>query len=1269
MMNRATSLSGDTLIACHFPLVQVPHWQLPVQALCASTKRSGRLCSAGLTRAISLPEQDTQSRETGLQSSLRHTSSSYSNSLQEDRHAEEEEEDEEEEEVGSYSSGKCDSVSSPEEAPPLTNSHRKKEGVLARSNLRSHNSFLPKELDEEDEDSDGDNLHKYHEDSSFLLHGNSNWTLNNGGKHIVPANVDLDTDWAGGDTILGREQDREFLSVHLNQSDQQGCQHLHDHRTHTVGREEQDCQDNSLRCGREGPCFSSGYPKRLPESFSNGQLDFVSDSSCNSSDGILVNFSAIYDGSNNPATPHDFSSPAVQASQSAEGSVFLDLEPVPVDIHTGGPRSTTPPQVVPSAPCWSPQALDSNCNLYPLDPHPPLEPQSQGLPSPLGVSELSACLQSQATLAAGAAQKYYKLVTCDLSSQSPSPAWSSLTSCSEGPAPSSEYFLFNKGREHEKVDKKDKEEQKERRRLCQLQGSTEHPRFGTYDSQYTPSIYGKAHYKKGIIDIGQSFQSLCPIQEAVCQGRSSEQNPGLASPCQSNICEHTPQSGGLDQNHGTEEEVACAWVPAAAPLVRYSKAQRPTSLPIQPFTLLTPPGKPPSQPLGTLLDQYIHNRTGGSQPGDPKPASKCKGTGNRLLSHLRPSPLGGHGPILLEALSSSDTCSTCTPSPERHQHLHRPSWSHRNMGQTRVSPQRPRTSPGLSDTSPKQGPLVDHPRADSSTVPTRSSPSRGHPQPPSPRAEVPTCQDLIRLTPEQSHTSTRPNHLSPIPDPGPRPISIQTPPSLSLPHPTLQPALLVSISPATPLQTRQKRQLPSARVLDSGSFHCSLTAALSSAGPLSSLSSLLSLAGSGLQQQQQPSDSLILSDRPPVDFCLSPEASYESLSISHLQRRGLLKSVSRAVDLIMAHFGSSRDPEEKIRLGNSSRSPTISALVLEHLCPAVQDILQDGLRDHKLDLIIGQRRNHSWNVVEASTQIGVCTRVLHSLIYKINQCPQLTSPCMRLRAFLMGLLNLRSLEFWLSHLHSQKDFVPAHYHSWGFLPMSQGRCEPLFQELLLLLQPLSVMPFDLNLLLEPRLLESRQLCSEEQGVPPPCPAFLMTSWPLLRAERQDDSKLHATRDPHQAARHPHGPSWSAGCLQPCSTERPEEESTRSRMSAPSPGWWQRQPAHVESGLDQRDCSRHEEERTTERPRAAAEPGVQGESASQGGLRWAKLFGAAGDPSTRTPRVSHSFRSRPSQWLQLDKSQLGLLAQTVWSGKLVGVQTDRDQPPIQTGPGH
>lgn len=35
---------------------------------------------------------------------------------------------------------------------------------------------------------------------------------------------------------------------------------------------------------------------------------------------------------------------------------------------------------------------------------------------------------------------------------------------------------------------------------------------------------------------------------------------------------------------------------------------------------------------------------------------------------------------------------------------------------------------------------------------------------------------------------------------------------------------------------------------------------------------------------------------------------------------------------------------------------------------------------------------------------GPSTKVLHSLVSKIRQYPQLTSHCMRLRAFIMGLL-------------------------------------------------------------------------------------------------------------------------------------------------------------------------------------------------------------------------------------------------------------------------
>lgn len=67
--------------------------------------------------------------------------------------------------------------------------------------------------------------------------------------------------------------------------------------------------------------------------------------------------------------------------------------------------------------------------------------------------------------------------------------------------------------------------------------------------------------------------------------------------------------------------------------------------------------------------------------------------------------------------------------------------------------------------------------------------------------------------------------------------------------------------------------------------------------------------------------------------------------------------------------------------------------------------------------------------------------------------------------------------------------LAAHYNPWGFLPLSQGACQPLFEELLLLLQPLSLLPFDLNVLFEPHLLQKgqeqlrrkEQLCSVGQS--------------------------------------------------------------------------------------------------------------------------------------------------------------------------------------------
>lgn len=322
-------------------------------------------------------------------------------------------------------------------------------------------------------------------------------------------------------------------------------------------------------------------------------------------------------------------------------------------------------------------------------------------------------------------------------------------------------------------------------------------------------------------------------------------------------------------------------------MVRYSKAQRPTSLPIQPFVLV-PDGKPQAQHLGCLLEQYMNQKSGKAAAPQP-PGSKFKGKRSQCFSNLQLSPMGSQYPIFLEAPSSSDTCSTCTPSPECFSRRH--TWSQSSRSQRCLSPlvlksldATRSSSPKLVETSPRSGTTLTL-----NVTPIPSEPGI---------VKIPSYQDLISLTPEQSGDRTQPGRHAPSQThTSYDAVFSHTPPTLPL---TADGGQNDPVSPPRRSQPEQKPPLRRAEPAADGSFffHSSLTAALSSVAPLSSL---LSLAASGLQpqhsqadcaglggksSQSQHSESLILSDRPPTEFCLSPDTSYESMSISHLQRRG-----------------------------------------------------------------------------------------------------------------------------------------------------------------------------------------------------------------------------------------------------------------------------------------------------------------------------------------------------------------------------------------------
>lgn len=486
-MDSPPKLSGETLIVHHIPLV---HCQVSGgrQGGCGSSlKRSNPFSppeNLGLSRTTSLPERDVLQREALLYSSLVQTSRGSWTSRDGGR--------------GSRGGGRGGSTAS--EDSSFTSSTSEEQLVTAHTLPRTkartrtplrHNPFLLDRGDEEDEEDeeDGDNLNGYLEDSSFHLHSDTNPALD---EALAPFHLqDLDLDLAsdpfllhrgggGGSSLRGGAPDHlQDLEVQRRLGSS-GSNVSMDCGEQDWGDEDED-QDHPMRCGRSSKtdscssscsaqlcsCCSPSHhgPSQFPESLAELQQGGGSDSSCSSSDGVLVNFSAIFNKMNNgvPEKPRGAGSSDHSCTSSVSdlpgnqqgcggGAFYLDLHPSPTEAPP--PLSNTfplirEPHLSSSSTCScsaehrGPPDLDANCNAF--------------LPPYGGSSgDLTSCLQSQARLVVST-QNYYKLVTCDLSSQSsPSPAGSSLLSCSSDhsrgsppPPQPSEYFLFRQRAEEE----------------------------------------------------------------------------------------------------------------------------------------------------------------------------------------------------------------------------------------------------------------------------------------------------------------------------------------------------------------------------------------------------------------------------------------------------------------------------------------------------------------------------------------------------------------------------------------------------------------------------------------------------------------------------------------------------------------------------------------------------------------------------------------------------------------------------------------------------
>ncbi|TRY55623.1 hypothetical protein DNTS_008829 [Danionella cerebrum] len=1159
-MDSPSKLSGETLIVHHIPLV---HCQVSSSKKCCGSalKRNSNPFSCpenlGLSRTTSLPERDILQREALVYSSLIQTSSSSLGSSETfgDGGMREGEK--------KRRGGRDGSMASDTSSFTSSNSEDNTQGLpmktCERSNLR-RNPFLLKAEDEDDEDED--NLNGYLEDSSFHLHGNLHEISSEvlGNEELPPFHLH-DFGFTAEPFLLHESTEKHWSSINGPSDGAESSSGTYDLSSHIEGLnllrldiqrrhgssgstlsmdcgeqewgEDDDYEDQSMQGGRASsgcssqtahqcPCCSLSQPYHEPfQDISECHQGYASDSSCNSSDGVLVNFSTIFNKMNNvvPAKQSLNSNSSTEQCNVSSVSELLGIRGTEcssglgafyLDLHTS---PVEPPQNPSSTHEHSNSSIalqqdatmevDANCNSY----HNLLG--SDGLSSAdTSANDITSCFQSQARLVV-ATQNYYKLVTCDLSSQSsPSPVGSSVTSCSDehskgSPSQATEYYLFQRLKEDVEGEDREQHEGKSATEgdfvsekvlegqvyinisppttVCNSIGASgSRPRSRSYDRNLdkspSPRLGSLERMFSCPVGLSENAAPLPPSPPRVTSfaeiARNKRKNGGSPlqksgteatsthshssaefspimeghSECQSQSLPpltrcHSQGSYDLsslqfqrntplqESPEGSERRYKAegglsSFTDFSPVVIRYSKDQRPTSLPIQPFSFHHQLGKAQAKPILPLLDGYISQMQtrGVAAPEGEEDDSE----------ELNSNPK-----------NSSNAPTTVRPSP---------------LGS--YSPVRLQAAPTSSGNCSTCTPSPNGQR------PPRSI----------------SCPISANLLPQHTPPGVA--------------IRGETPKLIPLP-PTPPPPPLMKQSPLMPaLPTRS-------HCFHRGNLPTLPSSSLSPIGQLvpAPLEEPVKVLPTCVTQRQSNGQSLrqlpqcysdffpdyfSQTERPPDEFCLSPDANCdESISIDLLQKRGLVKAINTAVDLIVAHFGTSRDPGVKAKLGNSSVSPNVGHLILKYLCPAIHGILNDGLKSYILDLIIGQRKNQPWSVVEAATQLGPSTRVLYSLFSKVSQYSELTNHSMRLNAFIFGLLNLRSLEFWFSHIHTHEDIVAAHYHSWGFLPLSQGACQSLFEELLLLLQPLSLLPFDLDLLFEPHQLQKgeehlrhkEQLCS------------------------------------------------------------------------------------------------------------------------------------------------------------------------------------------------
>jgi hypothetical protein len=206
----------------------------------------------------------------------------------------------------------------------------------------------------------------------------------------------------------------------------------------------------------------------------------------------------------------------------------------------------------------------------------------------------------------------------------------------------------------------------------------------------------------------------------------------------------------------------------------------------------------------------------------------------------------------------------------------------------------------------------------------------------------------------------------------------------------------------------------------------------------------------------------------------SPQTTpvHKQQSSDLVEKRSLMNAVTDAVEQLVNHFRSANNQAELNMLGDSGINPSCAKLALSTLCPALYAVLSDGLKP-SLESSFGAINNSVWQVVEASAQQGPLTKALNELVMRINSEDAITEGLVKFNAFVFGLLNVRSLDAWMSYLKTRESVLKKHYSKDSMLIMAHTgglNVRTMLDTLIAALQPLALLPFQFDLLFEYRQL-------------------------------------------------------------------------------------------------------------------------------------------------------------------------------------------------------